>query len=63
MCGNLEATSESGSLDRGIPKIELARLEWSAAPGVSTGELHISLLLETPSAETRFFNLRAMADD
>ena len=48
MCGNLEATSESGGLDRGIPKIGLARLEWSAAPGVSASELRISLLLETP---------------
>ena len=51
------------TLGGGIPKIELARLEWSAAPGVSASELGISLLLETPSGEARFFNLSAMADD
>ncbi len=51
------------TLGGGIPKIGLARLEWSAAPGVSASELRISLLLETPSGETRFFTLSAMADD
>lgn len=51
------------TLGGGIPKIELARLEWSAASGTSVDELRIFGELEARSGETRTFDLRVIADD
>lgn len=51
------------TLGGGLPRIELARLEWSVASGASAAELRIFGALETLTGETRSFDLRAMADD
>lgn len=51
------------TLGGGIPKINLARLDWSVAFGAITRELHIFGELEARSGGTRTFDLRVIADD
>ncbi len=51
------------TLGGGIPKVNLARLDWSVAFGASAGELRISGELEARSGGTRTFDLRVIADD
>lgn len=51
------------TLGGGIPKIELVRLEWSAAYSLASGALQITGELETSSGEIRTFDLQAIADD